>query len=578
MSYNSYRERGMERVMQRKRKIKHNVAMVIAALVVICICVLGVIGIKNTFFSKNKQDGNIGNVDNAAVVDERKDEGRIEKDVYIENVAVGGMDYDEAKKSIAAFVSEMSDKVINIDIDGNILSTNLKELGLSCESEKAIDDAFLMEDAGKVTMTFSIDEDVVCDYLKENSKDFTKTARNASLKRENGQFTIIKARKGKSVDVEATCSNISAVINSGIAGQAQINVSAVIVTEEPEYKTADVKKCTDVLGKYSTQYNASQTDRTANVKNAAAFIDGNVMYPGDELSVADTIYPLTEDNGYKLAPSYVSGQVVDSLGGGVCQVSTTLYNAVLLAELQVVERFPHSMVVNYVKPSMDAAIAGDYKDLKFKNNTKAPIYIQAYVDGGIITFTIYGDETRSPSRTIKYESEIVQEIKPGADVVTKDNTKPESYTSVTQQAHVGYIANLYKIVYENGAEVSRDKVNYSRYNAEPRHIIVGTKKDDKKDKKSDKDDESKSDKKKDSKTDKTDKNNSTKTDKNNNKSSDKTDNSSSSVESSDSSSNADNQNNKAQDSSQTSGDNSESKQETPVTDNTQSEAADKPAE
>ena len=147
MSYNSYRERGMERVMQRKRKIKHNVAMVIAALVVICICVLGVIGIKNTFFSKNKQDGNIGNVDNAAVVDERKDEGRIEKDVYIENVAVGGMDYDEAKKSIDAFVSEMSDKVINIDIDGNILSTNLKELGLSCESEKAIDDAFLMEDA-----------------------------------------------------------------------------------------------------------------------------------------------------------------------------------------------------------------------------------------------------------------------------------------------------------------------------------------------------------------------------------------------------------------------------------------------
>ena len=130
MSYNSYRERGMERVMQRKRKIKHNVAMVIAALVVICICVLGVIGIKNTFFSKNKQDGNIGNVDNAAVVDERKDEGRIEKDVYIENVAVGGMDYDEAKKSIDAFVSEMSDKVINIDIDGNILSTNLKELGL----------------------------------------------------------------------------------------------------------------------------------------------------------------------------------------------------------------------------------------------------------------------------------------------------------------------------------------------------------------------------------------------------------------------------------------------------------------
>ena len=101
----------------------------------------------------------------------------------------------------------------------------------------------------------------------------------------------------------------------------------------------------------------------------------------------DTISPLTEENGYYAAPSYSNGEVVDSIGGGVCQVSTTLYNAVLKAELEVVERSPHSMVVSYVKPSMDAAIAGDYKDFKFRNDTEVPIYIVCIREPFILIFT-----------------------------------------------------------------------------------------------------------------------------------------------------------------------------------------------
>ena len=115
--------------------------------------------------------------------------------------------------------------------------------------------------------------------------------------------------------------------------------------------------------------------------------------------------PFDAENGYALAASYEMGKVVDSYGGGICQVSTTLYVAVLKAELEVTERYSHSMIVHYVDPSMDAAIAEGLKDLKFINNTDAPIYIEASADGSTLHFAIYGHETRDPNRTVRYESE-----------------------------------------------------------------------------------------------------------------------------------------------------------------------------
>ena len=115
--------------------------------------------------------------------------------------------------------------------------------------------------------------------------------------------------------------------------------------------------------------------------------------PGQELSAGNTMRPFTEEEGYVEAGAYENGEVVKDIAGGICQVSSTLYNAVINAELEVTSRQPHSMIVNYVKPSKDAAIAGDYKDLKFKNNTKYPIYIEGYVAGEEVHFNIYGKDT-----------------------------------------------------------------------------------------------------------------------------------------------------------------------------------------
>ena len=231
---------------------------------------------------------------------------------------------------------------------------------------------------------------------------------------------------------------------------------------------------TDVLGTFTTSYKSSGSSRSANVANGCKLINGQTLYPGDELNTLDLITPFTEKNGYFLAGSYLNGQVVESFGGGICQVSTTLYNAVLLAELEVTERYNHSMSVTYVDPSMDAAIAeSSGKNFCFVNNTDYPVYVEGYTTSDKkITFTIYGKETRDTvNRSVRYESEILETTYPETDQITADAGQPFGYIS-TSGMHVGYKARLWKIVTENGTE-TKEQVNSSTYKMSPRSAVVG---------------------------------------------------------------------------------------------------------
>ena len=207
---------------------------------------------------------------------------------------------------------------------------------------------------------------------------------------------------------------------------------------------------------------------------SCSLIDGCTLYPGDEFSAYEAVSPFTEANGYYMAGSYMNGMVVDSLGGGICQVSTTLYNAVLQAELEVTQRYNHSMIVTYVDPSADAAIAeSSGKDFKFINNLEYPIYIEGQTTPDKnITFTIYGVETRDSNRKVTYESVVLEKLVPDTEVIYTNESLPVGYCSV-QSAHIGYKAQLWKVVTVDDVEVSREQVNSSTYNKAPRSATVG---------------------------------------------------------------------------------------------------------
>lgn len=446
------------------------------AIVSVCVCIVligAVIGI-TAFASVNKDV--------------------ICKGVYIDTVDVSGMGQKAAAEAVEQHLETIGSRKITILMDENKAETKASELGITAEIEEAVTTALnigktgnfikrykdikdLEKEALVLPLEYELDTELVKTFVKEECKPFNITAKNAKLTRENGVFVIKDHKLGRKVKVEDTVTKIASTLREGWDFE-DIEIEAVVIDDEPEYTSENLAQCKDVLGTFSTTFNSSSSSRANNLANAAKLINGSIVWPGEIFSTGKAMQPITADNGYSMAAAYSNGQVVDSIGGGVCQVSTTLYNAILKAELEVTERSNHSMIVGYVKPSMDAAIAGDYKDLKVKNNTDVPIYIEATTIGRTITFTIYGHETRDlENRVVEYESKVLEVIQPGKEKVTEDKTKPPTYRMVTQSAHVGYRAELWKVVYENGVEVSRERVNYSNYAAEPAYVIVGTKKE-----------------------------------------------------------------------------------------------------
>ena len=195
---------------------------------------------------------------------------------------------------------------------------------------------------------------------------------------------------------------------------------------------------------------------------------------GEEFSVEQATLPYTLENGYVDGGAYENGEIVQSIAGGICQVSTTLYNAVLYAELEVTMRYPHSMSVSYVQPSRDAAIAENLLDFRFKNNYDTPILIEGYIDGNNeLQFHIYGKETRPESRSIAFESEMLETTK-HTETYVEDPEQAIGSMETKGTPIDGGKARLWKIVYENGKEVGRDVINNSTYTATEVKVMVGT--------------------------------------------------------------------------------------------------------
>lgn len=372
-----------------------------------------------------------------------------------------------------------------------MIEAKLSDLGVTFDNEDLVDEAIGVGHAGNIVkrykdqkdlqhsgktfpLSWQTNEDTVRTYVENNCTKYDKKAQNASLTRENGAFNFVAGTEGLELNVDSAVRTISDYLeNSWTSDNTEVLNLETQVTE-PEGSAEELANIKDLLGSFTTSFSTSGSNRCKNVSSGASHINGTVLYPGEEFSTYETVSPFTEANGYAMAGSYLNGEVVDSMGGGICQVSTTLYNAVLRAELNVTERSPHSMTVHYVDLSEDAAIAGTYKDFKFVNSTEYPIYIEGYTTSDKkITFNIYGKETRDKNRTISFESQMVSET-PATTILQEDAGQGIGYKAVSSKGSSGYVAELYKIVKVNGVETDRIKVNKSTYKGTNRVVTYGT--------------------------------------------------------------------------------------------------------
>lgn len=229
----------------------------------------------------------------------------------------------------------------------------------------------------------------------------------------------------------------------------------------------------DKLGTFTTRYDAGDRDRTTNLILACQKLNNQVVLAGDTFSYNKTLGERTIAAGYKNAKVYENGQVVDGIGGGICQISSTLYNAVIDANLDIVERRNHQFVTSYVAAGKDATVVYGMTDFRFKNTRKYPIKIIATAQNGIATVSIYGNKE-------EVEYDVTLEVKQLSTIPTttkyiEDSRLPVGTEKVKQAGANGVKTETYLVKSLNGKVVSREIISRDTYNAMQRIILKGTK-------------------------------------------------------------------------------------------------------
>lgn len=408
--------------------------------------------------------------------------------IYVGEYNLGGMTEEEANKKIQDLVGQMENQKITLMVDGQPMETTAKELGFHWSNPEAVNQAASAWQGGNLIKRYlnkkdieknhviipletALDDGRLEAFINEKCASAIVEPQNASIVRANGAFQVTPSVTGKNVDIKATKDALNAALANGLS--EPVSATATVSEINPAITTVALSSIHDILGTFSTSFSSSGASRSKNLQVGSSKINTRVLMPGETLSGYECMHPFTVSNGYATAAAYENGQVVDSVGGGVCQISTTLYNAVLRAELLVAQRQNHSMVVSYVKPSQDAAIAGTYKDLKFTNNYSTPIYIEGYTSGKTITFTIYGKETRPANRTFDFVSETLSVTDPGAPKEVVDPAMAPGSRKQVQSAHTGIKSRLWKVVYLDGVEQSREILHTDTYNPSKAIIKVG---------------------------------------------------------------------------------------------------------
>lgn len=392
-------------------------------------------------------------------------------------------------------------KEINIDYTYNeellnafVDDINSKLPGLVVEPSYYIEDGKLIIEAGKDGIEVEKDK-LKEDILKNIS---SRTLEKVSVENYNQTINIpVKKAKASDINMDKVYSEIHTEPKDayfelepykiypdtdGVDLQISLDEAKKQITGNQEKYEFDLKitkaqKTIKDLGteafpylisSFSTRYDASNTNRSTNLRIATEKINGTVLLPGEVFSYNKTVGKRTVEEGYKDAKIYADGGVVDGLAGGICQISSTLYNSVLLANLEIVERRNHSFTTSYVAAGRDATVVWGTIDFKFKNSRNYPIKIEGSVKNGVAEFKIYGMQEEK-----EYEINIIPKTTssiPYPTTYVDDPTLLPGQQVVSQAGHLGYKVTTYLVKKLNGTEVSREVLSNDTY--QPMKAVV----------------------------------------------------------------------------------------------------------
>lgn len=413
--------------------------------------------------------------------------------IVIDGVDVSGRSMNEVLSSLEAYEENLRQQTsVTLACGNQVWNITPDDLDYYTNYESVVREAFQLGRIGSVSekyeairrlnqtgMTYSIergyDESLLRIITDQIAEELSREAQNAKVVDfdvDTLSFTFSDASDGYYVDAEQLYQDALRALQSGVGGQtvviSQKTVSPTITRGDLEGKFGQITEA-------RTSTSGSSDNRLNNIELALASLNGVCVSPGETFSFNATVGQRTKERGYRSAGAFVDGLVSEEVGGGICQVSTTLFNAVAKADLTITARQPHSRLVQYVDEGKDAAVSWPNQDFKFTNNTEYPVYIVARLNesGNRCIISIYG-KLLDDGVSIVIESEVTEKLKPGEDVYNYTSSLPTGVKERVEGAREGCKAVAYKVYMDrNGNEIKREVLCYSTYAASGARYNVG---------------------------------------------------------------------------------------------------------
>lgn len=359
---------------------------------------------------------------------------------------------------------------LDVALDTQSMSEYVVSLGKSLEETEKLQRIYT-KTLEEVEVPYTYSEEKLIAYVKSVAAEINVNAKNATIKKSGDGFTVTEHQTGMVLEEEKLIASLKEVLPKLEPG-AKLEASLVI--DEPKVTSDALKMIDGRLSTFTTNYSTSAAGRKHNVGFAASLINGTVLMPGETFSYNAEIGPVTLRAGFKNAGVIIGDKIEDGVGGGLCQVSSTLYQAALHSNMGIEQRRNHSMAVAYLKPGMDAVVYGPYLDLKFKNNYPNPVYIQAYGDNNNLSVSIYGHQADLGGYSYKVFSETTSVLQPTIKKV-EDNTLFVGEEVVEKKPVTGYTSKTYRQTIKDGKVVKTEVISQDSYKKVDGVIRVGTK-------------------------------------------------------------------------------------------------------
>ncbi|HHB1766814.1 TPA: VanW family protein [Bacillus cereus] len=370
-----------------------------------------------------------------------------------EGISLDGKNKKDIQAIINQKITELDQKSLTYIFQNDKQTYTWKDLGINYKEKDIIDKIFKEQEGNAINrykmrkqaengelkrdykLTPQLNTTVYESFMKDKYNETLKNPVNAELSIEGTTVNISQSQNGEKIDKGKLTDLTKQAITSGTS-----DITLPVTLLKPERSTEDIQKMgiKEVIAEYSTPMAGRNGNQSFNVNKSANTLSGVIVAPDETFSFNGRVGVTDAAHGYKSAAVYSQGKVIQSAGGGVCQVSSTLYSAALRADLGIVSRSNHSMPVNYLPLGQDAAVADYGPDLKFKNNTGNHIYIQAFSNGGSITTRIFGTNT---GKNVEVSSQVISR--------TNDKITAVTYKKVTQNGEVISNGQISKSVYKS---------------------------------------------------------------------------------------------------------------------------------